>query len=286
MDHQLSQIPFPFACQRWRDRRTCYRPAGETIRPADYEIHPISMSEAKAFVTQHHYTHSYPSCRFRYGLFSNRLSNQHWQDNGLRPELVGVAVMSVPQHPAVLTNVFPGSPDNSTDLGRFILLDSVPANGETYFLARCRELLRKEGIIGMIAFSDDQPRIINNTLLFPGHQGTIYQASVAVLLGRGAPKTLHLFSNGQSFEPRAISKLRKKKSGWEYASEILIKHGADKPGKDTRAWVDYWLPRLTTSRRHPGNLKYAWSLHRSIVLPPSRAYPKAQYSLNATPSFA
>ena len=24
MDHQLSQIPFPFACQRWRDRRTCY----------------------------------------------------------------------------------------------------------------------------------------------------------------------------------------------------------------------------------------------------------------------
>jgi hypothetical protein len=173
MDHQLSQIPFPFACQRWRDRRTCYRPAGETIRPADYEIHPISMSEAKAFVTRHHYAHSYPSCRFRYGLFSNRLSNQHWQDNGLRPELVGVAVMSVPQHPAVLTNVFPGCPDDSTDLGRFILLDSVPANGETYFLARCRELLRREGIIGMIAFSDDQPRIINNTLLFPGHHGTI-----------------------------------------------------------------------------------------------------------------
>lgn len=272
--HKRTNPPASLFCQRWRDRRASYRPAGETIRPTDYEIHPISMGEAKAFVTRHHYAQSYPPCRFRYGLFSQRLSNQHWQNNGLHPELVGVAVMSVPQHPAVLTNVFPGDPNNSTDLGRFVLLDEIPANAESFFLARCRELLKKEGIIGMIAFSDDQPRVINNAVLFPGHQGTIYQASNAVLIGRGAPKTLHLFSNGQTFEPRAKSKLRKKESGWEYASELLIKHGADRPGKDTRAWVDYWLPRLTTSQRHPGNLKYAWSLHDSITLPCSLPYPK------------
>jgi hypothetical protein len=284
MNLTTPQVPFPFACQRWREHRATYRPAGETIRTADYEIHPISMSQAKAFVLHHHYAHSYPSCRFRYGLFSHRLTKDHWQNNGLQPELVGVAVMSVPQHPAVLTNVFPGNPNDSTDLGRFVLLDEVPANGETYFLARCRELLKKEGLIGMVAFSDDQPRIVNNAVLFPGHQGTIYQASSAVLLGRGSPKTLHLLANGQTFEPRAQSKLRKKESGWEYASQILIKHGADTPGKDTRAWVDHWLPRLTTSIRHPGNLKYAFTLKTSVTLPCSRPYPKRQYQ-HATPSF-
>lgn len=28
----------PVGCQRWRNKRTSYRPTGETIRPADYEV--------------------------------------------------------------------------------------------------------------------------------------------------------------------------------------------------------------------------------------------------------
>jgi hypothetical protein len=68
--------------QRWRNHRTLYRPAGEVIRPADYEVAAIhSDHEAKAFVLAHHAFKTYPAARFRFGLY------RHGQ-------LVGVAVCS------------------------------------------------------------------------------------------------------------------------------------------------------------------------------------------------
>jgi len=38
------------------------------------------------------------------------------------------------------------------------LLDSVPGNGETWFLARCFEQMRKSDLIGVVTFSDPVPR--------------------------------------------------------------------------------------------------------------------------------
>jgi len=113
-------------CQRWRDKRASYRPAGETINPADFDIHPIDYVTAKQFVISHHYSHSYPVCRYRFGLFSHALSNSHWRTHGLHPELVGVAVFSVPQHPAVVTNVFPGNANDSVELGLFCSMKLNP----------------------------------------------------------------------------------------------------------------------------------------------------------------
>ncbi len=37
----------------------------------------------------------------------------------------------------------------ATELGRFVLLDSVPANGESFFLGQCFTLLRREGLAGV-----------------------------------------------------------------------------------------------------------------------------------------
>jgi hypothetical protein len=249
-------------CQRWRARRDSYRPAGETINTTCYEVAPIDMRTAKTFVITHHYSQSYPACRFRFGLFT-------------RGELVGVAVFSMPMARQVLTNVFPGDPLDSVELGRFVLLDNVPANGETWFKARCRTLLKNEGIRGIIAFSDDIPRTrFDGSLLFRGHVGTIYQASNAVYLGRGSRGTLRLFDDGTVFSARTISKIRNQERGWEYSCRQLIERGADQPRGDLRVWLAEWLPRLTRPLRHPGNLKYAWALDRSTRLPVSRPYPK------------
>src|SRR5262245_22283895 len=113
---------------RWRNRSSSFRPAGELIRTADYDVAAIATDrEAKAFVERHHYSASYPAARFRFGLYR-------------QAELVGVAVFSVPMSPAVLAG-FPGGASSSVELGRFVLLDDVPANGESWFLARCFEQL-------------------------------------------------------------------------------------------------------------------------------------------------
>ena len=172
MNPQTFQVPFPFTSQRWRDHRGTYCPPSELIRTHDYEIAPISLTTAKRFVAQHHYLgSSYPACRFRYGLFLRY---------ALFPEdqLVGVAVFSMPMSPKVLTNIFPCDVREAVELGRFVLLDSVPANAESFFFARCRELLKQEGIKGILAFSDDTPRTdASGRIIFKGHIGQIVRTA-------------------------------------------------------------------------------------------------------------
>ena len=166
--------PSLLVVQRWREGRDRYRPAGEVIQTADYDVAVLEADASpKAFVRQHHYSGTYPAARFRFGLFR-------------RGELVGVAVFSHPVHDAVLTSVFPGRAIDSVELGRFVLLDSVPGNGETWFLGQCFRLLRREGLRGVVSFSDPVARRDeHDRVVFPGHLGTIYQAHNGAYLGRG-----------------------------------------------------------------------------------------------------
>ena len=139
-----------------------------------------------------------------------------------------------------LTNVFPGNSLDSVELGRFVLLDSVQANGESWFFARCRELLRREHIRGIIAFSDDTPRTtIDGHFTLVGHLGTVYCASNAVYLGRSTPRIHRLLPNGLILSPRSISKIRNRERGWQYASQILIDAGAIPPAEnqDLKSWL-------------------------------------------------
>jgi len=210
-------------------------------------------------------------------LFSRRLSPAHWEAHGLQPELVGVAVFSTPQHPNVVTNVFPGNPNDSTELGRFVLLDNVGSNAETFFLSRCLQQLKRIGLRGVVAHSDDQPRPSTDGTIAPGHLGIIYQScsstsSSAIFLGRASRKTLYYFRDGYAIQGRTLSKLRNQECGFQYASELFTQRGASPPGPDVRAWLDHWLPRLTTRVRHPGVLKYAWPLQPKII-PVGQPYP-------------
>lgn len=254
-------------CQRWRAGRDSYRPAGEVIDPRAFEVAAIGEDRvAKAFVVDHHYSASYPAARFRFGLY-------------LGAELVGVSVFSHPASDKVLTSVFPGVALESVELGRFVLLDDVPANGETWFLGRCFELLRREALLGVVSFSDPVARRrADGSVVFPGHIGTIYQAHNGLYLGRSTPRSLHLLPDGTVFSARTAQKIRSRDRGWRYSAAVLERHGAAplSPEEDAGAWLRLWLPRLTRPLRHPGNHRYAWALARRVRrhLPEAQAYPK------------
>jgi hypothetical protein len=256
--------------QRWRFRKHCYRPDGETIRKSEYEVETISTDkEAKNFCLTHHYSGSYPAARFRFGLYNKNT-------------LVGCAVFSHPCNDKVLSNVFPVDDILScVELGRFVLLDSVPGNGETFFLGRCFDYLRKNGIVGVISFSDPIPRLNRDgDIVFPGHLGTIYQAHNGIYLGRGTARTIHILPDGKVLSDRAIQKIRGGERGWQYAANLLQQYGASAPSDEgIVSWLNHWINEVTYRMKHPGNYKYAWGLTSSIrkYLPPSLPYPKIHH---------
>jgi hypothetical protein len=242
--------------QRWRERRGLYRPAGEPIRPADYEVSEIDEAVARAFVLRHHYSRSYPAARFRFGLFCHG-------------ELVGAAVYSVPFQKAMLE--VPGGPER-VELGRFVLVDAVPSNGESWFLARTFERVRRRAA-AVLSFSDPCAReAADGSRVFAGHIGTVYQASNAAYLGLGPRRTWRLFADGSVFSARGIQKIRAGERGWRSAAEELVKRGAAEPGGDRLEWLHEWLPRLKRTFRHGGCHRYAWTFGRAEL--PHLPYPK------------
>jgi len=254
---------------RWRERRSRFRRPDEQIRRHQYDVAVLIDNHlAKPFIEQHHYSGSFPPARRRCGLFKSG-------------ELVGVAVFGPSQHRNVVLNAFGGHENDSLELGRFVLLDNVPGNGETYFLGQCLRQLKRERFRGVVSFSDPIPRErLNGELVMPGHVGTIYQAGNATFLGRGKRCRQFLLPDGQSVCPRALSKVRNGEQGRHYAGEKLVKYGADDPNivvglfyETYEEWLAYWLPRLTRAVAHPGNFKYAWVLNGPRIQSEGR-YPK------------
>lgn len=245
-------------CQRWRGGQHSWRHRSEGgFDPAAYEVAPIDEDKAvKAFVVGHHYSASYPSAKLRYGLYG-------------AGELVGVAVLSIPTNDKSLTNVFPGLVANyeSTELGRFVLLDEVPANAESWFLAQAFRLAAAQGIRGVLSCSDPLPRrAIDGRLIVPGHVGTIYQATNARYLGRQTARTLWVFPDGTTLNARSIQKIRKGERGAAYVEALLVSHGAVARGRDENPTI--WLKRAkaaagATNARHRGNHRFAFVLGRT-----------------------
>lgn len=242
-------------CLRWETKRSTFRRPTETIRTADYSAEAIADDAVpKAFITEHHYSGSYPAARHRFGLYRHGA-------------LVGVAVFSQPMTGSTL------------ELGRFVLLDEVPGNGETWFLARCFDALRPLGVPRIDSFSDPTPRTrADGSQVFPGHVGTIYQAFNGTLVGKSCKRTHRLMPDGRLFSPRTMQKIRARERGVDHAQQQLVDIGAEplRTDEDSAAWLNRWLPALTRPLRHPGNWKYTWGLNRreKKSLPPSLPYPK------------
>lgn len=272
--------PEMLRCQRWRRGQASYRPAGEVIDPSRYGAEPIEEAAAKRFVVENHYSGSYPAARLRVGLFEARRFE--------RPQLVGVAVFSVPMNNRAGPRYTGLEARQVVELGRFCLLDEVGANGETWFLARAGRILRQAlpDVRAALAYSDPVARTsaCGRRQVMPGHVGTIYQASNSRYLGRSSGRRLILAPDGQVISERALSKLRNEERGAAYAYRQLLLAGAP-PRERYESGRDYVARALEEGPfrrvRHPGNHIYAFAIgsRRERALGeagfvPALAYPK------------
>jgi hypothetical protein len=263
-------VILPFPCQRWRDRRGSYRPHGEPIDPSRYGVELLDRDRAKGFVVQHHYEGTYPAAIVNVGLF-----HMH--------ELVGVAVFSQPMTQRTVPKWTGLEPAEGIELGRFVLRDDVPANGETWFLARAFKVLKAEHAArAVVSFSDPMARTAaDGRVTMPGHIGTIYQASNARYVGRAKPKVIHLGPDGKALSARSLAKIRNEERGADGAVAALVRAGAPAPrlGEDGAAYVERVLSPEGPFRRvrHPGTHCYVFALDKRAAssFQPALAYPKA-----------
>lgn len=234
----------------------------------------VSKGEARAFVEAHHYSGSFPAARLSVGLY------RAW---GVLRSLVGVAVFSVPMQPNAIRAHLGLAPALGIELGRFVLLDEIPGNAETWFLARALRLLRAElaEVEGVLSYSDPMPRnTAQGELVTPGHVGVIYQASNARYLGTSSPRRLLLGPDGRALSERSLSKIRLGERGDGAAADRLVALGLPPRalGEDGRAWLSRALEEaraagLVRELRHPGNHTYTFSLRGPHHSTP-QSYPK------------
>lgn len=247
-------------CLRWNSKRFRHRPAGEPLQTERYSVEPLDEAAAKRFVLENHYAGSYPAARFRAGMYEHRPHH--------KPQLVGVAVFSVPMAQAVVPKYLDLAPADGVELGRFVLADHVPGNGESWCLARAFKLLRKElpSIRGVVSFCDPVPRFdAEGREVKRTHTGVIYRSHNARVAGRTGARTLLLMPNGLCASDRMLSKIRNEEQGIDYAMRQLLAAGA--PGRALGEEPREWLDRLRAERffrtiRHPGNFAFTWRFDR------------------------
>lgn len=276
-----NQLPLPLVTrtQRWRDRQESYRPAGEPIDTRLYGVEPIAEANAKSFVKQHHFAGTYPAARVRIGLFRAHPVR--------KAELVGVAVFSQPMTQALIPHWTGLEPEQGIELGRLVLWDEVPANGESHFISRAFRLLAQElpQVHAIVSFSDPLQRVTDTgQQVTPGHAGVVWQATNARHVGRSKARSLIFDRAGRVISERALAKLRKGDRGAGYVYEQLRGAGAPARTRDEgdAAYVARALQEGPFRRvRHPGNLAYVWpslTAPRSVAagFRPALDYPKAR----------
>jgi hypothetical protein len=257
--------------QRWTEKRESRRPAGEVIVTSEYDVARIGPKVAKAFVKLHHYSGTCSSTSHCYGLYRHGT-------------LVGAAVYgatcSTNAHRAVFGDVL--DQKQAVTLGRLVLIDEVPGNGESWFVARTFRKLREAGVVAVESCADPQPRqSTDGRIVHHGHVGTVYSALNGRYVGKTNAASLWLLPNGVVYSNKASGKLARGEQGREYAGSVLTDWGADplRDGEDPLAWLRYWRPRLTRTFRHHGNHRYLWCLDKRrarevLDHKPDLAYPK------------
>jgi len=262
MTHVIAagQLPLFAACQRWDRRRASYRPAGEPIDTSRYEVTSIEFAAAKDFVVEHHYSATMPPARLQLGLFSkpSRFETE---------QLAGVIVFSVPVQELAIPAWLDGMhPREGVEIGRLVLRDAVPSNGETWFLGRAFAALRSRlgEVRGVLSYSDPVERLdAQGNVVKRGHVGTIYKAHNGRFVGRSSPRTLTLARDGRCVSERALSKIRRGEPGVDYAARQLVAMGAPArlPFEDGADYVRRAIGEGGFRKvRHPGNLAFVWRL--------------------------
>ena len=231
--------------QRWRERRARWTDDTETVDPRLYSVDVVDHAAARAFIAAHHYLGTYPAAHLSVGLF------------GRGAALEGVAVFAVPTTPSVITaHTGFADPHAGCVLARLILLDQVPQNGESHFVARAFRVLRAERphIESVVSYSDPEA----------GHVGRVYAALSAAHRAVTPPRTT-LQIAGVTISGRTLSKLRLGERGHAGAIDRLVALGAPRPiaSETPAAWLDRLVrERHLTRRRRRGLFAYCFELTR------------------------
>lgn len=277
-----AQLAFDFD-KRWERRQQRWVAPDLVFSPDGFAVDVLETKDAKAYVCEHHYAGSYPPDYLPVGLF---------RSTGTGARLVGVAVFSVPINAASVPKYTGFAFAHGCDLGRFVLAPEVRFNGETWFLSRALDCLRREKpqLRTIVSYADPLERRHGQLLTKPAHYGTIYQAGNATYVGRATPRTLVLAPTGDVVSGRAIQKIRAEERGWRYAVRQLEAFGA--PARAAGESLDAWVTRALnapgfTRVRHPGNHTYLFGLDRAAKRqiaarhPAPPAYPKKPAGLAA-----
>lgn len=251
--------------QRWREKRSRYVDDLSVIDTRRYAVDGIGPEIARHFVAVHHYLPNFPAAIFSAGLFG--------PGSGGTSQLVGVAVFAVPSTNAVITrHTGFDDPAAGTTLARFLLLDEIAANAESWMLARAFRLLRAEkpGIEAIVSYSDP----------WAGHIGRIYQALSAAHRGVTRPRTIYRIG-AIPVSGRTLSKIRLGERGASGGIDQIVALGAPRPLLTETAGA--WLDRLHRERillrvPHPGLYTYVFELSRRARALgrdlPSKPYPR------------
>ncbi len=255
----------PTHTQRWRHGVHHWRPVHEGgFDPRRYGVAELDERTAQMFSLRHHYSAAWPATKHRYGLYDLR--------GAAEPSLVGVIALGIPMSNRVLTNPFPTLVPNyeSLELSRLVLLDTVPANGESWFCARVFRLVADRGVRGLVAFADPVERwrhgINGPERVKPGHCGIVYQSLNFAYLGRSTSRTLTVLPDATVLTARAQAKITGGECGRNGVVARLVALGAPQYQLDEHParWLAIALRSIGARRqRHPGNHRYAISLGRT-----------------------
>lgn len=269
--------------QRWMHGTSRFVRPKQLFNPTHFGAEIIEAdTPAKTFIKTHHYLGSYPSARFRVALMEKRPHRA--------PELVGVAVFSHPCNEQVVgawchdAHDQPLKARQGLVLGRFVLLERLAFNAETWFLARAFKAVRQlmPEIQVVLSYSDPVARTdLEGKLIFPGHIGTIYQAFNGQYLGLSRAKHLWLNAQGRCIDERLLSKVRGEERGIDYALKTLAQAGLP-PRLRHESGADYLQRALRSGGlrrlKHSGNHVYMWPLCGQLSpqrkLSAAAAYPK------------
>lgn len=145
-------------------------------------VRKMPTADGKTFVKEHHYSHGIHNGPMCYGLYRG-------------DEVVGVCAFATPCSENVCASVFGIDHKRSvTELHRFVLLDEMPKNSESWFIVRALKALKidRPYYNAVLSFADSTQ----------GHAGTIYQATNAVYTGMSGKSTFYLDSSGRLRHPR------------------------------------------------------------------------------------
>lgn len=205
-----------------------------------------------------------------------------------RAELVGVALFGPPASTNAHEKVWGDdlTQKQAVTLGRLVLLDEVPGNGESWFVAEAFRRLAARGIRAVESCADPEPRAdVHGNLTFRGHLGTIYQALNARYVGKTNDSTLHLLPDGSCLSNRSQKKLRDGERGAQRPVLQLVQWGATPlaDGEDPYEWLVHWRSRICRTMRHRGCHRYLWTLSRRdrrlLDRHAALAYPKLREAI-------